>query len=308
MYIFAISLLYSLFIYFGPLGYGNDVHATYQWTSGIYHNYTEPIGWFISSYRIDGVYGESYFLGSAVTSFLLTYSLGRLLIGVFNNRFDKFFLYLSIPILFFSHPILFSGTNILRQGVALSFYFLYLERKLKGQNGSHIYIFLSVLSHNSAMLLFLPIYVKALADKINFSLLNIIPIVLLMFVKQYILLIKSNMPTGLDYKYIIFVFSCASLFLFRFHNNVYRKQYFTSIELNYQHSLVYLFLYLLVLYDLQSVSQRMLIYIIIPFCLYLITSLKITKFLKSLTLIILAAIWGAITIASSQIQTWEKLS
>ena len=159
--ILSASFIYAIFIQIGYLGYGIDVHESYLYSEAWPFN-TEPIGWFISSLYIE-IFDSRYFVGASLTSLILALGLFFFLWSTLEKRNNKFFIITIGSILLFTHPIILSGTNILRQGVGLGFFLFFLSSYLKEKNRQALlFSILSVLSHNSFLIILIPYYIMIL--------------------------------------------------------------------------------------------------------------------------------------------------
>ncbi len=302
-----VAFIYSLFVQFGPLGFGIDVHDSYQysetWPLG-----TEPIGWLIASFQFD-FFGSKYFIGSALTSFLIAFGLFCFIFEILGNRFRTSYIVLIGTLLLFTHPVIFSSTNVLRQGIATGFFYLFLFYFYReNYKLSFFFSILSILSHNAIIILLMAFYI-AMFSKSN-ALRNFLYFLYLFFVfilSKYILSFKSSIYSETNYTILIYIILSTYAMIFGLISRNYVKIKFTITENILK---IIFFVNLLVISTLinsPSAVQRLLLILFIPMVLFMILALPLKKGGKSLTLFAVIAIWVFITISSSALNSWQSL-
>ena len=303
---FAAAVVFALFVQFGPLGFGVDVHQSYQYAEARTVGF-EPVGWYVASLRLD-LLDSNYYIGAAATSFLISFGLFTFSQTVLCGRIKYFYVVVTCVLLLFSHPVILGGTNALRQGVSCGFFFLFLSNFLLRKN-AYVFIFAmaSVLSHNSALLLIIPFVIMILSRHcVIKSLLAISYIALIFGAADSLSGLKSSINTGIDYKFILILLMTLSFTVFVLLFDAYRSRHFSQSEKALMQGLMVNIFLIFAFFDSPSIIQRLLMEIFIPLFLFSILVVPIKRNAKVLIIISFAALWGALTLNSASLETWQQ--
>ncbi len=305
--IFVVSCAYAIFIQFGPLGYGIDVHESYQyadtWPLG-----TEPIGWMISSFWVDFL-GSRIFIGPALTSFLLCFGLFCFIIQILGHRFGIYFSMLIAFLLLFTHPVILSGTNVLRQGVATGFFFLFLYKFINRNIKQSIFFsLLSALSHNGIILILITFHIAIIpvSHKLK-KWLYFLLLVLVYLSVDFVLSLKTSIDSDTNYKIVAAILLLGYSLIFILFPQRYFSSYFSSMENIVKNILFYNLLLVVSMTNSPSTVQRLLMILFIPVILFMILGLPVRIFVKLFVLFVFSSLWVFVTLTSSTLQTWTTL-
>ncbi len=149
--VILVSLIYSLIIGLGYIGWGIDFYHAYNAENAQVdiQNIRDLLGWKISTLTINNIK-----LGILITPFLISLSCGYLILNFFKlYSLDSLFLFLIFFILIiFSWPMLNSSNNAMRQGLSMVFIFFslnYLSYNKKFL--SIIFMLLTTFTHKSGI-------------------------------------------------------------------------------------------------------------------------------------------------------------
>ncbi len=148
--IVAISAIFSLVVGSGTYGFGRDFYASYINSNISWGSTTDQLGWMLATLTVNGIH-----LGVYITSFLLSFSTGLVVFSFSEvNRISKgIFLLISYVVLLHTWPIIMSTSNVMRQGIMMSFVFVALYFYLaKAWLRVTIFAALAFFSHKSAVL------------------------------------------------------------------------------------------------------------------------------------------------------------
>ena len=147
------SIIYALVLNSGYLGFGIDVVVSYDqdndwWSSEL----NELLGWFISTFHV--VWNErSIYIGVFLVSILLSHSIFLLSKKIILPIYGPTYAFTIAGLLHLSYPILLGSLNVLRQGLAMGFFYIgiccLLDQK---KNKALFFMMLSIWSHNSLAL------------------------------------------------------------------------------------------------------------------------------------------------------------
>jgi hypothetical protein len=112
----------------GFYGYGNDYYASYYQENLLLGNWNDRLGWIISTLTIGGVH-----VGVYIVSFILSLAVGLLIREHILPTSKKTLLFFIILYIIAIHtwPVIMSTSNVMRQGLAMSFIFFSLIFYLK---------------------------------------------------------------------------------------------------------------------------------------------------------------------------------
>jgi hypothetical protein len=308
----AVAFAYALFILFGPLGYGIDVHESYihseNWISENWISSPEQIGWYIASLNVN-IFELDYFIGASITSFILAFGLFLFLFASLSSQFNIFSVTIIGLLLLFSHPIIFSSTNVLRQGAATGFFYIFLYFFIKGYKFRAITISIfSIFSHNAIALIYINFYIYYLPIPSFFKTFAHIIFTLIIFIyAENFISLKSSIDTSLDYILVIFCILIMYIFLLKVFFNKYKKKFTYEIDKNFINLFLYNLILLVALIESPSAVQRLLMIILIPIFVIMINVLPIRKNYKLFTYIFLSMMWALLTLNSSALETWNQL-
>jgi hypothetical protein len=148
--ILAISTMFSLIVGVGTYGFGTDYYASYINSNISWGSSTDQLGWMLATMTVNGIH-----LGVYITSFLLAFSTGLIVFSFseVNRISNGMVLLISYIILLHTWPIIMSTSNVMRQGVMMSFVFMTLYFYLS-EAWLRVIIFalLAFFSHKSAVL------------------------------------------------------------------------------------------------------------------------------------------------------------
>jgi len=303
-FIFFIAISWGLFIQFGPLGYGVDVHHSYL-NSSNWPLRTEPLGWIIASLNVE-IFGFDYFIGSSVTSFVLAVGLFLFLFELLKKFSTTGVIILGL-LLLFSHPIILGGTNILRQGLALGFFLLFLFNFLRNNNIYAIFFTLaSILSHNSILIILVPFYIKMLPLSKNIKKLLIFFYCLsLIIATEYIVSFKSSIGVNAPYEYIVLLMFFYYLIALKTPIFKRRLMLFSKKESMLLNVLFIEIIIAMIFIGYPSVLQRLLIYIFIPIVVFAILWLPLGISERYIIMFIISFIWLIVVLSSNALSTWS---
>jgi hypothetical protein len=302
-----LGIIYAVLILVGPIGYGIDVHESYiyadSWGWG-----GEPVGWFISS-RWLSILGLRIYIGAFLTALILSYGLYALVNKLLAERYSNLFILAISFLLFFTHPIIFGSTNVLRQGVSQGFYYLMILYFINKKSFQFIlYFILAFLSHNSIIIMSLPFIVEFynIGEKIKKIFYMVYILCVMIFVGE-IAKLKSVIDTNTNYfPYLTFLFAIVNIVAFMIFRN-YKLKNFNKYELSVYNLLIYNLFLVLIFYGSQSIIQRLSNIIIIPLLLFLFINIPLKKYIKLFILILFIILWVIITLNSEALKTWRIL-
>tara|TARA_X000000950_G_scaffold37422_1_gene40015 strand:- start:12460 stop:13431 length:972 start_codon:yes stop_codon:yes gene_type:complete len=123
--ILIFSFIFCLVVGSGFYGYGNDWYAAYFKPNLTWNTwYRDQLGWRIATLSI-----YNFHLGVYLTTFILSVSSGFLLERVFRIKKINSIAYFCLLFLIVIHtwPIIMSTSNAMRQGICMSFIFLFIS-------------------------------------------------------------------------------------------------------------------------------------------------------------------------------------
>jgi hypothetical protein len=222
-FIFLISLLYSLLVGSGTLGFGVDYYRAYIFPNQSSPQIWDTIGWTLATLSINKIH-----LGVYIVSFIISLSCGFLILLFFRiqslNSLLIFFIFFIFTI--FSWPAIVSANNALRQGLAMSFiffslYYLFYNCKLL----SIIFIIIATFSHKSGIgfiLNFIYLYIFFFfSKKIIFSRTMLFLCGILYFIIYFFITINlktnkyaDNIVISLDFTWIFLLINTIFIFFF----------------------------------------------------------------------------------------------
>jgi hypothetical protein len=245
--ILPTSLIYSILIGGGYIGFGIDYLVIYQ-----KHNVPSPtmfdfIGWAISTLSITKIH-----LGAYATSFIISLSVGfvcRFFFNIMKLKSLIFFITIYFLILF-SWPVVISSNNAMRQGLMMAFIFFSLIQLLNKKKNLSIFFFtISIFTHKSGvgyLLIFIYlIFFKALTHSEEIKRKNVITYSLILFFISLIYLLslekvdhdrfENNVIIGLNFVPFFALINIIYIFYFtiRYHllkNAINLYLYFFSIH------------------------------------------------------------------------------
>lgn len=241
-------LPFVFFVGMGGVGFGTDIHVSYIYAGNWTFSTVEKIGWYLASFTIQGV-----FLGALITSILIYFSHIKL-ISLQKLRSNEKVLLTTILLVSFWTLML--QLNILRQGIAYSFFLLHMINRYSSPKTSVIYAVFAVASHFSVAL---PLVVSLFSR--THPIIQFVCAISLGFLIYYTGLhsLKSNIETSLPYKELHYLMIFVALLVyFGKKNREFSGYYFP-------------FLLILTAFD-ASQLQRLLIYVY-PFLLIDVVSL-----------------------------------
>jgi hypothetical protein len=297
-----VAIGYGLLVQFGLFGFGVDVYRAYYWAEN-WSFQTEPIGWYLSTLWID----NTWYVGAAITAVIISYGISVFTFLVLRNKVKIQYLPIVIVMILLTQPILFSATNILRQGIAMGFYFLALAAFYnKNQFKLIIFTALTFLSHNALIVLFPPLFVLSIKPlkRYRFYFLfaySILIVLMLPVLAQQ----KSVISTSTSYFLIVLVVLCLMAVLFH-GKNKHRVLIFLKTSdgllLTY---LMFMLVLLLCFFSYPSAMQRYFMCIAIPCILYFATLLPLNVSSRSKVLIFILTGLVYATLTSESYQRWS---
>tara|TARA_B110000483_G_C18184520_1_gene538346 strand:- start:451 stop:1437 length:987 start_codon:yes stop_codon:yes gene_type:complete len=162
-FIILITIFFSLSLGLGLYGYGHDFYGTYRINNiTTWGAWNDKLGYLISTLTLFNIH-----IGVYLVSGILAASTGVLLKNfLLKRKINSIYFFIILYIItLHTWPIIMSTSNAMRQGIAMSFIFLYLscyDNKLDIK--SLLFISLSILTHNSG-LFFLFIFLNTLIIK-----------------------------------------------------------------------------------------------------------------------------------------------
>jgi hypothetical protein len=186
----------------GFYGYGTDWYTSY-YMQNIDRGFwlKDKIGWKIVTLSI-----FDFHIGAYITTFLLSYSSGLLTLSFFKKKEldTKKYFFLILIIIFHTYPIIMSTTNAMRQGLAMSFMFLFLYSYLeKKKILAFLYLIIGFFMHRSVgplyfYIYFLMIYFLFLGKFFSNKILLLIVYFLSCVFISTILLVHMGIDSGFD--------------------------------------------------------------------------------------------------------------
>ena len=147
--VFLVSLIYSILIGHGYIGFGIDYLVIYSKYNVQSPTMFDLIGWTISTLSIKKIH-----IGAYITSFIISLSSGLLCRFFFNAmKLNSLFFFIIIYVLIlFSWPVIISANNAMRQGIAMAFIFFALiqihnKKKILGV----LFFIISLFTHKSSL-------------------------------------------------------------------------------------------------------------------------------------------------------------
>jgi hypothetical protein len=199
-------LIFLLALSAGLFGYGRDIIMTYKYSQNWSTGYREIVGWKIASFTIMGG-----FIGVFIVSLINFLSVRLYISKIINDPKKRIYLYYVV---FTSYFNILLTTNALRQGLAASFFLVFIIY-LRQQKYAYSLIIacVAILSHSTVIV---PICIFLLVH-INRFLATCAVIGMCWFVilaefdpSMY----KSSIPTTFDYELIsIFIMGITTIFL-----------------------------------------------------------------------------------------------
>jgi hypothetical protein len=147
-----ISLFFSLFISSKGYGFGVDFYASYRAENVSQGGITDLLGWKLATLTIFNTH-----IGVFVVTFIISISTGLLFFKTtyiyFSDKY-KWLFYLYFIALLHTWPIIMSTSNVMRQGVAMSFLFLSVYHSLSSSASWKVVLFiiLASFSHKSGLI------------------------------------------------------------------------------------------------------------------------------------------------------------
>ena len=152
-FLFVFSTIFSLIISKGYYGFGVDYYHSYQFDLPDEIFITDYIGWLLATLNING-----FKLGVFISAFIISFSSGLILLVFFNElNLNKILVFFFIFIvLIHSWPVFPSITNVMRQGLMMSFIFFALYFLNKGKlNNSFLFFLIALFTHKSGLFFFI---------------------------------------------------------------------------------------------------------------------------------------------------------
>ncbi len=302
---YSLPLLFSLFVFCGPLGYGIDVHASYQKAES-WFNYMEPLGWVLARQSIT-IGPQKYFIGGTITAFILSSGLLFLSLTILTPRLGYLFTLSTYCLLLFTHPIILSSTNVLRQGIGMGFLYFALgcfvkRRVLLGV----ICLICAILSHKSIVLLspILLIYYlfpKSIVRSILICIAWLSVVSLIQFHEYKIY------PTGINYFPIAIILFVTAFFCFNILFERYRHHVLYVQERYLLNYIVLNTLSIIFMAKYPILMQRLLMILMIPMYFYIFIVIPIDKTSKKILMFLITIAWVIVTLLSPALRTWEPL-
>ena len=151
--ILFISLFFSLFVGSKFYGFGIDYYSAYKIPNLKWGNWYDILGYRVSTFTI---FDKN--IGVYLVSFLLSISWGVLLKKFVKLKgIDSIFFFILIYVMaLHTWPIIMSTSNAMRQGIAMSLFFLSFAFLLEQKNfKSFFFVFISIFMHKSGIILFI---------------------------------------------------------------------------------------------------------------------------------------------------------
>lgn len=145
--VFLVSIVYSILIGSGYIGFGIDYLVIYHKSNVISPTIFDFIGWKIATLSINKIH-----LGAYATSFIISLSSGLLCRLFFNLiKINSLFFFTIIYLLIlFSWPVIICSNNAMRQGLLMAFIFFALIQLYNNKKFlSYIFFFISLITHKS---------------------------------------------------------------------------------------------------------------------------------------------------------------
>jgi len=303
-----IVFFYSIFISSGIIGYGTDVWVSYTKASAWSWSWKEYLGWSLSTFSVD-YKGEKIFLGVYVTSMLVSYSISRYTFSSFRGRYPFWVALIVCFFFLFSHVALLSSGNVLRQGVAISFFLLGLTllREDKAKS-SYFFFLLSVFSHNSSLFVIAPVVIVSLVKS---NILKIVPLIFWLMALFYIVFqgvrLKSSIDSNTSYVGVVAVLSVLFLVIYLIRSKHLEHLYAGSLRVNDVRIGLLIILFTLNLFAIMagSVQQRLLMYFLIPVVVEVLVMVPFSTILRQGMAVGITFLWALLTITSPAIQSWR---
>jgi hypothetical protein len=147
--IFLVSLIYSIIVGHGYIGFGIDYSVIYYKSNIQSPTMFDLLGWTIATFSIKNIH-----LGAYITAFIISLSSGFLCRFFFNAmKLNSLFFFIIIYFLIlFSWPIIISANNAMRQGIAMAFiFFALIQLHNKKKNLSVFFFIISLFTHKSSL-------------------------------------------------------------------------------------------------------------------------------------------------------------
>jgi len=230
--IFYISIIYSILIGSGYIGYGIDYLEIYHKENVASPSVLDFIGWTTSTLSINGIN-----IGIYVTSFVISLSVGficRLFFNIMKLNSLFFFIIIYLLILF-SWPVINSTNNAMRQGLMMAFIFfsiiqLYNKKKFLAIS----FLSIALFTHKSAAgYIFVYIYsvlVNTFIYRLEIKKRNLLKFGLSLFFFSLIYItisdkwdhdrFENNVIIGENFVPIFFLINVIYIFYFTIRNNL----------------------------------------------------------------------------------------
>lgn len=303
----GVPLLYAIIMSSGVVGIGVDVlysyHQAGEWNWGEW-GMNEMLGWWISTlwFRFDGY---DYYAGIFITSFVLSWGMVKLLSVMLPGKYEKWVVYFIIPALLFSHVMIFSSVNILRQGLATAFFFYAIFCVVAEKRSLVVPVsLLAFLSHNSTIIFVVPLLIFCYVKKEIYRRILLLLWLLVLFGISYSgVEIKSSIATATDYRplYIALTVFYAYLFINRYGGLKYNLLN-QSVRYDYRKMLLFMLLCVAPFFGQASVLQRLTMMIVIPVLFELFGMIPFEKKLRYAMVLLLSWFWAFYSLSSSSVK------
>jgi hypothetical protein len=228
--IFYISIIYSILISSGYIGFGIDYLEIYQKDNVKYPSIFDFIGWTISTLSINEIH-----LGMYATSFIISLSVGFICRLFFNiMKLNSLFFFITIYLLIlFSWPVINSTNNAMRQGLMMAFiFFSIVQLNNKKKFLAIPFLSIALFTHKSAAgYIFVCIYlvlVYTFIYRVEIKRKNLLKLGLFLFFVSLIYFMMSdkwdhdrfenNVIIGQNFVLIFFLINVIYIFYFTIRN------------------------------------------------------------------------------------------
>lgn len=303
----GVPLVYAIIMSSGVVGIGVDVLYSYHLAQGWNWRewgFSEIFGWWVSTLRFR-LGGYNYYGGVFITSFVLSWGMVKLLSVMLPGKYDKWVIYVVVPALLFSHVMIFSSVNILRQGLATAFLF-YIIYCVVAEKRSLVLpsALLAIFSHNSVIIFIVPLLIFFyVGNKRYGNALSMLWLFVLAGISYSGIEIKSSISTANDYRpfYLLLVIVYAYAFITRYSGQQYNV---VSHDLRYAYRKTLLFMILSVapFFGQDSVLQRLIMMIVIPVLFELFGMLPFEKKIRYAVVLVLSYLWAFYSLGSSSVR------
>lgn len=303
----GVPLLYAIIMSSGVVGVGVDVlysyHQAHGWNWGEWGG-SEIVGWWISTlwFRFNGY---DYYAGIFITSFALSWGMVKLMSVMLPAKYDKWVVYFIMPALLFSHVMIFSSVNILRQGLATAFFFYAIYCVVADKRSLVVPAsLLAFLSHNSTIIFIVPLLISCHVKKEIYRRILLPLWLLVLFGISYSgVEIKSSIATATDYRpfYLVLTVFYAYLFISRYGGLKYDALN-QSVRYDYRKILLFMLLCVAPFFGQDSVLQRLIMMIMIPVLFELFGMMPFEKKIRYAVALLLSWFWAFYSLGSSSVR------